>query len=274
MTMAVTMSGRNLTAVAADGTEAQAVDEGLGTPILVLPGGMSDSSAWSGVTDRLRERFRAVRLHRRQYRLDLPRKVTMAQEVEHVLAVARQLDRPLLVGHSSGAVLALEALTAEPGLFPGAVLYEPPLVIDGPVGGDSNAAARAALDQGKPAVAATIFFRDMVRLNPITAWAIGRVIGSQPDLRELLERQLDDNDAINALGVRLDSYATLAMPVLLIGGDKSPAHLGERLDALGKVLPRHRRLTLHGQGHNADRRAPDRLAKAIAKHLDEEVAAR
>jgi alpha-beta hydrolase superfamily lysophospholipase len=38
-----------------------------------------------------------------------------------------------LAGHSSGAVVALEALAAEPGVFAGAVLYEPP-VATGPPG--------------------------------------------------------------------------------------------------------------------------------------------
>ena len=48
---------------------------------------------------------------------------------------AAPLDRPVLVGHSSGAVLALEALAAGPGQFAGAFIYEPPLVLDRPLGG-------------------------------------------------------------------------------------------------------------------------------------------
>src|SRR4051812_24527275 len=120
-------------ATAIDNSVAEAVDEGLGTPILVLHGGMGDPSAWERVTARLRHRFRTIRLHRRQYRLDLPAPVTMADEVEHVAAIASEVDRPLLVGHSSGAVLALEALVADPSLYRGAVLYEPPIVIGEPL---------------------------------------------------------------------------------------------------------------------------------------------
>jgi len=265
------MNGRFLTAVAADGTQAQGIDEGLGTPILVLHGGMGDANTWSPVTDRLRDRFRTVRLHRRQYRLDLPRKITMSQEVEHVTAVAQQLTKPLLVGHSSGAVLALEALVAEPQLYSGGVLYEPPVVIDGPIGGDSNSLARAVLEQGKPGQAFAIFLRDMVQMGPLVSRGIGALIGMQPGMRDRIERQLDDNDAINALGVRLDAYAEIEMPLLLLGGDKSPKHLGERMDALEKALPHTRRMLMHGQGHNAERSAPDRLAAAIARHIDEEL---
>jgi pimeloyl-ACP methyl ester carboxylesterase len=258
-------------ATANDGTVAQAVDEGAGTPILVLHGGMGDSSAWSRVTDLLRDRFRTVRLHRRQYRLDLPRKITMPQEVEHVAAIARQLDKPLLVGHSSGAVLALEALTADPELYSGGVLYEPPIVIDEPLGGDGIIAAREAMAKGRPGKAFAIFLRDMVQMNPVAARLIGALVGTRSELRDRVERQLDDNDAINALGVRLDAYAKLDLPILLLGGDKSPKHLGERLDALEKALPHTRRLLMHGQGHNANNTAPRRVAQAIARHIDEEL---
>ena len=332
-------SGRVLTAVAADGSTAQAVDEGLGVPILVLHGGMGDSSAWVRVTDLLRDRFRTVRLERRQYRLELPRKITMAQEVEHVTAVARRLDRPLLVGHSSGAVLALEALVAEPELYSGAVLYEPPAVIDKPLGGHSDAQvaaggdpgqasdgraraaqaeakpgetsdararealaqgkpgetsdmrarealaqgkpgetsgmrAREALAKGRPGEAMAIFLREVVELKPLMARLAGVAIGLSPALRSRVERQLDDLDAINELGVRLAAYARIELPILLLGGDKSPKHLSDRLDALEGVLPKSRRLLLHGQGHGAERSAPERVARAITKHIDEELAPR
>ena len=72
-----------------DGSEAEAAEEGIGTPILVIHGGLGDKTVWSPVTDRLRDRFQTVRLQRRQYRMDLPRPVTMPQEVAHVRAIGR-----------------------------------------------------------------------------------------------------------------------------------------------------------------------------------------
>jgi pimeloyl-ACP methyl ester carboxylesterase len=259
-------------AQARDGSIAEAVDEGMGTPILVVHGGMGDRNTWAPVTDLLRDRFRTVRLHRRQYRLDIEGPpVTMAQEVEHVSAVAAQLDKPLLVGHSSGAVLALEALVAEPETYSGAVLYEPPLVIGPPLGGAAQVAARAAAEAGKPGRAFTIFLRDIVGMPPWIAYAAGFMIGRDRDLATRVPRQLDDNDAIDALGVRLDAYAKIDVPVLLMGGDRSPRHLAERLDALERALPRSRRILLHGQGHMAEEKAPGRVARAIEKHFDDEV---
>ncbi|MGW4946274.1 alpha/beta fold hydrolase [Actinoplanes sp. NPDC004185] len=261
-------------ALAEDGTEAQAVEEGIGTPILVIHGGMGDRTVWQPVTDLLRDRFRTVRLERRRYRMDLPGPSTMAQEVGHVAAIAAQLDRPVLVGHSSGAVVALEALVADPGAYAGAVLYEPPLVIGPPLSDDKLARARAAIAQDKPGKALAIFMRDVVRMPAPLAWLAGSFVGRHPEYRQRVVRQLDDNDALDGLGVRLAAYAELKMPILLIGGDKSPRHLTERLDALEQALPHARRLLLHGQGHNAERRAPQRLATAIAKFIDEDVAPR
>jgi pimeloyl-ACP methyl ester carboxylesterase len=262
-------------AVASDGTVATAVDEGIGTPILVLHGGMGDDTTWAKVTDRLNQQYRTVRLYRRQYRLDLgPRPVDFAQEVQHVVAVAAELDRPVLVGHSSGAVLALEAMAAEPERYSGAVLYEPPLIVDRPLGGESLARARLALAKGKPGTAFGIFLRDVVGFNPLFSRGLGFLINRQPSMRDRVERQLDDAEAIDKLGVRLDAYAKIELPILLLGGDKSPRHLGERLDALAATLPRCRRLVMHGEGHGAEDSSPDRVARAIAKHIDDEIAPR
>jgi pimeloyl-ACP methyl ester carboxylesterase len=258
------------------------IDEGRGRAILVLHGGMGDVTSWSRVTDLLRDRFRVVRFTRRQYRLDLPRTVaeptrggkpqsnpvTMADEVAEVREIAATLERPVLAGHSSGAVLALEALVADPGLYSGAVLYEPPIVLDEPLGGAKLAPARAAIADGKPGRALRIFLRDVVRTSPALAAVAGAVLGARPQWAGRVERQLDDNDAIDALGNRLSAYASIEVPVLLLGGDKSPAHLGERLDALQQALPHAARLTMHGQGHNAERTAPARVAEAVARVMN------
>jgi pimeloyl-ACP methyl ester carboxylesterase len=230
--------------------------------ILVVHGGMGDETSWVKVTDLLGD---TVRFTRRQYDRAVPRKVTIADEVEQVREIAAGLDRPLLVGHSSGAVVALEALVADPGLYRGGVLYEPPLVVDEPLGGDKLVPARQAIADGKPGKALSIFLHDVVEMGAVASWFLGQVIGHRPELAWRVERQLDDSDAIDGLGCRLPAYAKLDLPILLLGGDRSPAHLGTRLDALRRVLPNAARLTMHGQGHTAEQSAPQRVARAIAE---------
>ena len=162
-------------------------------------------------------------------------------------------------------MVALEALAAWPGAFAGAVLYEPPVVIGPPLGADTHTVRRAeaAIAAGRPGRAIAIFLRDLAQLPPLVVRLVGMVVANDPRMRALAPRQIDDAAAINHLGVRLDTYARIDVPVVLLGGDRSPAHLAERLDALARTLPHAEPVVLHGQGHNANRSAPDRVARVV-----------
>jgi pimeloyl-ACP methyl ester carboxylesterase len=92
----------------------------------------------------------------------------------------------------------------------------------------------------------------------------GRGILPRRELRgRLVPRQVDDTLAIRALGDRLDAYRGIEVPVLLLGGDKSPDHLARRLDSLDAVIPRAERVTMAGQGHSAHASAPAELARIV-----------
>lgn len=241
------------------------VIEGEGRPILVIHGGMGNLDSWAKVTGRLVDRFRVARILRRQYRLDEPGRATMAQEVAAVREVASVLDRPVLVGHSSGGVLALEALVADPDLYSAAVIYEPPIVLDAPLGGESMVRARAAIAAGRPGTAFAVFVREVAGLRSPMVGPAKFAMNRQGDrISALVERQLDDNDAIDALGRRLEAYGEISVPVLLLEGERSPRHLHERLDALAEVLPQVSRVVLRRQGHTAERTAPAEVAEVIA----------
>ena len=82
----------------------------------------------------------------------------MENEASDVLAAgAAAGELILLVGHSSGAVVALEAALASPPRFAGLVLCEPFLAVtaplgggDGGVAGDSRAQDHHAAHRGLP----------------------------------------------------------------------------------------------------------------------------
>ena len=141
-------------------------DEGRGPVVLVVHGGLSDESAWAKVAAELTPSFRVVRIRRRLYRTELPADpaTDFAREVDDLLALAAEIGEPVvIVGHSSGAIVALETLARDSGPFRGWVVYEPPLVLDKPIGGATGVAdARAALDRGRPGTALRIFITRMV----------------------------------------------------------------------------------------------------------------
>jgi pimeloyl-ACP methyl ester carboxylesterase len=255
-----------LETTASDGTAVQAFDEGSGPVILVVPPGMDDGSGYAKVAAVLADRFRVLRLRRRQYRLDLPAPVTIPDEVRDIRALAGAVNEPmLLVGHSSGAVVALEALLVMPDAFTGALLYEPPVVTELPLGEPGvEAAARAAVDSGKLGTALAIFLREVVRIPTAAAWLTRVALPFMPEFKALVPRQIDDLSALIALGDRRDAYRGIATPVLLLGGAKSPSHLAARLDALERILPHCTRRVMPSQGHSANMQGVNELAGIIA----------
>ncbi len=63
----------------------------------------------------------------------------------------------------------------------------------------------------------------------------------------------------------IDRYRQLSLPTTLIQGDRSPAHLHERVSDLATTLPNAHVITLPGQGHTAHRDAPGVLARVIGE---------
>lgn len=258
------------TVTSADGTEVRAYEEGRGPAIVMLHPGLDDGTRPGKVAALLKDRHRVLRLIRRQYRLDLkPRRTTIAEEVEDVVAVARATGGPvLLYGHSDGGVVALEALAAAPDAFSAAVIYEPAAVIDAgkPLAGKDGAVlkqARALLAAGKPGKAIAVFMRDTLELPPWQASLAAFFVGIIPRYRRLVGAQLDSLEALDRLGVRLDAYNKIMVPTVLLGGDRSPAHITRRLDAVAAAIPHSRKIVMRGRDHGADLKAPEEVAAII-----------
>lgn len=284
-----------LSATATDGTGVRAEAEGEGPVILILHPGMDTGKSYAQVAGRLARRYRVIRLHRRQYRLDLktdPHRgspCTIAEEVDHVLAMVKAVGTPvLLFGHSSGATIALETLVAEPSSFVGGMIYEPASVIESREGlhlaedwierkgetGEGLKRARQALMEGRPGRALGIFTQLVTGWPSVLANPAGTLAALFPAYRQLIPCQIDDLEALERLGVRLDAYSKLDLPVAMVGGERSPDALKEMVTAVGLVLPRVERITLSGQGHTCHLREPKQLAdvlESFAKTVFEKV---
>ncbi|MCF3103116.1 alpha/beta hydrolase [Streptomyces roseoverticillatus] len=243
-----------------------ALDEGSGPSLLVVHPGGGDATSWNGVTRLLSDDFRVVRINRRIYapgaETALPH--SMAVEAADIIRVAGLLGSPvLLVGHSSGAVAALEAALLDPSAFAGLFLYEPPMPTRELIAGSAAVRARAALDAGDPVEAMRIHMRDIVRMPASTVDAMFTSRELRAACCAYATAQIADDEAIDALGTGIDRFTDLETPTTLIEGDLSPAHLRERLSDLAATLPNARIVTLTGQGHVAHLTAPGTLADAI-----------
>lgn len=257
--------------VSADGVQVQATVTGKGRPLILLPGGIDyEGTGWNKAVPLLADRgYAVVRFVRRFYRPELgdPFVWTMADEARDVAALAHALGGEAnLVGHSSGGVLALECLIADPSLYRAAVVFEAPIAYAGPLGGDHLVKARQALEAGKPAKAMTTFFHDVVGMPLLPAWLGAHAMAAYPEYRVRIPGQVADLAAIDAVGDHRDAYRTITQPVLGIMGTTSPTHLGERMRALLAALPNAEAWQVKG-GHAAQQKRPIEFADRIAGFL-------
>ncbi|MFC5826469.1 alpha/beta fold hydrolase [Nonomuraea insulae] len=258
------------TALTINGSDIRVYEQGRGPAVLLIGPGLDDGRRVGKIAAILGRRFRALRLHRRQYRLDLKTggsRSSVSQEVADVLAIAHQVGRPLIVyGHSSGGVVALEALVAEPSAFDGAVIFEPAVLAG--VGGETIRRARAAFAAGKPGKAMAVFTQDAVGLPAWQARPVGVLTALVPHYRRLVPGQLDDLEAMVELGDRLDAYASIAVPTVLLSGDRSPARVTAMIDSVARAMPHAERVVMPKRDHGADLKAPDSVARVIQTFAD------
>jgi pimeloyl-ACP methyl ester carboxylesterase len=141
-------------------------------------------------------------------------------------------------------------------------------VLTGPLGNASTLSrARTALAGGHVGRALRIFLAEAVQLPAALALLIGVMTRFTPQLKTFGPRQIDDLEAIDRLGRRVEAYGAIQVPVLFLSGDKSPAHLGERTRALAEVMPHASITTLHGQGHGAQTGDAALVARLITEQV-------
>jgi pimeloyl-ACP methyl ester carboxylesterase len=138
-----------------------------GSPIVLLGGFVEPSWVWQGVGPLLARRHRV-------YALDLPPfgyterrgPYTLAHWVELVRAFDTKLGirKPLLVGHSLGAAVAVASALARPGAIAGIVLLDGDAL---PVGGGARSLSHLLLNP---------YYTSIFRMATGADWLVGRVV--------------------------------------------------------------------------------------------------
>ena len=245
-----------------DGTLIACEQGGRGPHLVLVHGASANRLRWEAVRPRLEEHFTVVSMDRRGRgdSGDSP-EYAIEREFEDVATVVNSLDAPvLLLGHSFGAVCALEAAMRTDKLG-GLVLYEAPLREGYLTSPDLPERLESLLAIGDREGVIRTFFAEAPRLSPneiemlasSPAWP-GRIAAAHTLPREL--RSLD--------AYRLpEQVGKLSIPVLLLLGGDSPPHFGRANAALQNSLPSSRCVVMPGQKHNAMDTAPDLLVGAV-----------
>lgn len=133
---------------------------------------------------------------------------------------------------------------------------------------------RQALVESQPGAAIGMFTQLVTGWPSFVASPAGALTALVLAYRWLIPCQIDDLEAMERLGVRLDAYSRLNLPVAMVCGERSSDGSLEMVAAVADVLPRVERIDLRGQGHGCHVRDPQKLADVIetfAKKVFEEV---
>jgi O-succinylbenzoic acid--CoA ligase len=195
--------------------------------------------------------------------MEIPAPVSIARHVADLLAVldAAAVARPVIFGHSFGALLALEFAARHPERAAAVVAYEPPyLAVASPALlarlGQLADAVAVAHATGGPAAAAQLFVRAVAGDD---AWA-----SLAPAQRASLEAEGSGALADTSMnGLDLAGLSRIACPVVLATGGASDDFYAPIADALAAAISGSRRVVLPDLRHVAPVTDPAPFAELI-----------
>ena len=226
--------------------------------MLMIHGSAADHTTWSvQLAGPLASQFSLIAYDRR---VDAPSVEAYADDA--VAQLGEDPDPALVVGSSFGSVIALDAIRRYPARFRGAVLIEPPMAATAAALA-ANRDFFAAFDRtvetaGGPA-AAELFLRTV--LGDAAYERMPRAYQDRSKAKWASIRA--DSHALIAYPPRYEELSNVAMPVLLLGGDRSAQYFRPTLEALLGALPNARLEVIAGAGHMLHAEAHRRFAEVV-----------
>ena len=251
---------------------------GSGPTVVCLHSNASSSAQWRGLMDQSAPEFtvHAADSYGSGKSPDWPsdRAITLDDEVrlvEHLILGAP--DKPVLVGHSYGAAIALMAALRNPQRVRALALYEPTLfaleeaALPPPNGVDgirhAVALAGQALDAGNADAAARHFIDFWMGADSWDATPAER----KPAIEKSVSNVRRWGHALMTEPTPLADFSALTMPVLYMMGSRSPESAHAVARRMVPVLPCVTVKTLAGLGHMAPVTHAETVNGVIAEFL-------
>jgi pimeloyl-ACP methyl ester carboxylesterase/quercetin dioxygenase-like cupin family protein len=259
--------------VAVEGAELHVEVDGEGVPVVLVHGLGLSGALWGRVSDALGPGYQLVRVDLRGAgrSRELERtELSLAGWADDLAGVVEQLglDRPVLVGHSLGAAVALKYALERPDGLRALVL----------IGGEadlSNLAPRMLASVERiESLGLAAWVADFWSKNPPFAESSLR---SDPAIVEEYRTWLLENDpadyvrqcrAIASAESLSDRLGEVVPPVLVVVGGSDDRTLPEHGRELARNLPDARLVELPGVGHTIPLEAPGATAEAVDNFLD------
>ena len=255
----------------ADGTRIHTEACGAGRALVVVSGALFASELWQRVVPRLSHE-RCVYLVDRRGRGKSGNQAPYApeREIEDLLAVLAGIAGPVdLLGHSSGAILALQVAACAPANLERLIVYEPPVFFrpEDCIEQDLPERLDALLAAGNAEAAVETFFRegprasesDLASMKAGPAWA--------NMVTALAHTVPDDSRVQRAFSADERELAKVRVPTLMLLGGASPTRMRVAAETITQRLPQAQLRVLAGQQHVAMLLAPAVFADAVNDFL-------
>ena len=252
---------------------------GAGPGLILVHGGMKAAQHLSALAADLSDRFRVHVPDRRG------RGRSSAPGADHGLqaqagdlhALIDATGAPFVFGHSSGGLVTLRTALTAPSLRRIAV-YEPPLSVRGSAptdwlprfdreiaAGRRTAAVVTALKGGLTEPTFARLPRWLLTGVGAVGMRLEKTSGDEVSIADLVPTMHADIQIIREMADTAEQYRALPLPVLLLGGTKSPQYLDLAIRELAAVLPHAQSTTLDGLDHSGpeDDGSPLIVAQAL-----------
>lgn len=235
-------------------------------PVVIVHGALNSGEQWVPVASELADACTCYVMDRWGRGLSDDRSdYSLEREVEDVEAVLQAAGSDAyLLGHSSGAIYALEVARRAP--VAGLILYEPPLhgfhgrfvpILD---------RIRAAVREERHEEALLIFLRDeaerseeeLTFLQTTPLWQ---------HMASLTPHSLREWDELLRVRATVDRYRDVSVPTLLLTGSETEDHPSFATRELAEMWPEARVAGLDGQGHAGNLAAPALVAQEIGEFI-------
>ncbi|HEY4197265.1 MAG TPA: alpha/beta hydrolase [Mucilaginibacter sp.] len=254
------------TVTSKDGTLIAYDQSGSGFPLILVDGALCSRAfgPMPELAQHLAANFMVINYDRRGRNESGDTKpYTIGREIEDIEALINEVGGSALVfGISSGAALALAA--AASGLnIPKLAVYEPPFMVDEKYQppADSLDRLKIMIDEDRRGDAVKFFMKDMVGV-PAIAVFIMKLMPIFKKLKAVAHTLPYDVTILGDFSLPENMAASVKIPTLISGGDKSQVELQQAVKKLSEVMPDSKLQILKGQTHNVS-------AKVIAPILTE-----
>lgn len=249
-----------------DGTTIGYRQLGHGPGMVMLHGAMESAQSHMQLAEALADAFTVYLPDRRGRGLSGPygTDYNIQTEVEDLDALLTKTGTHNVFGVSAGGLICLQAALTLPTIRK-AALYEPALIVNGSISTAFLPRYDREMAQGKVAAALVTGMLGAqmgpAMLNAMPRWLLKAftTMGMKSEdkkakagdvtMRKLAPTLHYDFQLVAEMADTLERFRAVQVPVLLLGGSKSPAYLKTALDALEKVLPHVQRIEFPGLDH-------------------------